>query len=219
MSYSNWGRINHSTQIFRGCRKVSCEGHGGILVTENAMKTHPYFEKLREFPELDLFYEKGYYVFEEDCDASVFLSVLPDEAYSELCKDYLSKEGNTLQTLRDIDARNLIRNFPELYTFLTGRELSIFESDLLLRCQIQNCETRLHFVAAGWGDWAWDVPEGYVYFVCKDQHEKGWDEGYLMEQAAYRANKFMNPCLPIDVTNLKTFTPNKDLPYSKRSAA
>lgn len=77
MKIATWGKIYARTALFEGCTVYVCSDHGGIIVSENTMLTHPYFEKLRNIDLSKFKLENGDYAFEQDCNSSVVLSFIP----------------------------------------------------------------------------------------------------------------------------------------------
>ena len=77
MNIATCGKIYTRTVLFKGCTVYVCNDHGGIIVSENTMLTHPYFEKLRNIDLSKFKLENGDYCFEQDCNASVVLAFIP----------------------------------------------------------------------------------------------------------------------------------------------
>lgn len=89
MKIATWGKIYARTALFKGCTVYVCSDHGGIIVSENTMLTHPYFEKLRNIDLSKFKLENGDYAFEQDCNSSVVLSFIPRDvlkSYYVHCK-------------------------------------------------------------------------------------------------------------------------------------
>ena len=206
MSYSNWGKVNSSTSIFRGVRVVSCEGHGGILITQNAMRKLPALEKLRSFPSIDTYLEKGTYVFEEDCDASMVLAVLDQEALNR----YFQREMNYEEFYQKV-LNSLVHSNPDFYTHITGKELQIFESRSLMEDFLKHNENPMYFKRSAFSR-SWDIPNGFVWLIV--EHNLTKDEiGILIPKNEYE--KVRTPYyMPICIDGYEQFTPNKELPYS-----
>lgn len=77
MNIATWGKIYARTVLFEGCTVYACKDYGGIIVSENTMLTHPYFEKLRNIDLSKFKLENGDYAFENDSNASVVLIFIP----------------------------------------------------------------------------------------------------------------------------------------------
>lgn len=99
--------------------------------------------------------------------------------------------------------------YPEAFMEHFGSVLTAANSRALERREWEAATANNFTVTAGWGDWAWDVPQGQVYAT-------GWrrkDEataGFLVPAAVYKVNPGR---LVLD--NFPRWEPNRSLPYSK----
>jgi len=75
MSYSPWGTIQSVEHITRGVSFVHTAGHGGIRITDKALKEYACdYDYLFKNKALQM---GSYLFFEEDCDAQVLLFDCP----------------------------------------------------------------------------------------------------------------------------------------------
>ena len=179
MSYSIWGKIQSKAQLARGCVTVSCAGHGGIIVAKNTISTHPYFEKIRQYDFSNFRQNDGSYAFEEDLDANIILANLPQQSLSshypscETHEGYERFHNNCLFALKN--------SYPELFTMITGIELSIFDSQVLFQRHLKAVPDLIYRDGAFSG---YNIPLGYVAITIKGDSgvEK---ETYLIERELY----------------------------------
>lgn len=93
MVIAKWGKIYSRTPLFEGCTVYVCNDHGGIIISENTMLTHPYFEKLRSIDLRKFKLENGDYAFEQDCNASVVLAFIPRDVLKKHYSYCKTEEG------------------------------------------------------------------------------------------------------------------------------
>ncbi|WP_411688812.1 hypothetical protein [Acinetobacter indicus] len=79
MNIGGWGKVYARTPLFKGCEVFVCMDHGGIIVSKDTLHTHPYFEKLKSVDLSKFKMENGDYAFEQDCNASIILALVPRE--------------------------------------------------------------------------------------------------------------------------------------------
>lgn len=70
-----WGTVEHRYNGGTGCVFVSCNGHGGVLTS--ATIQHAIDPELQC---MNLYYEDGCGVYEEDCDAHIIAAYFPERA-------------------------------------------------------------------------------------------------------------------------------------------
>lgn len=75
----NWGPVHSETTLVEGCTVYVCDHHGGIIVSPDTLNDSPYFEKLKSLDMSKFMLEDGNYAFEQDCNSSVILALLPRE--------------------------------------------------------------------------------------------------------------------------------------------
>lgn len=93
MNIATWGKIYSRTALFEGCTAYVCNDHGGIIVSEKTMLTHQYFEKLRNTDLSKFKLENGDYAFEQDCNASVVLALIPRDVLKNHYVHCKTEEG------------------------------------------------------------------------------------------------------------------------------
>lgn len=132
MNYSNlnWGHVNNRKTFFHGCEKISCESHGGIVIEAHILEQAELFCKLRNC-DLSKFLENNVYVFEEDLEAHIILACLPHQSIVRVYPNI--DTPNKYKLFIDGCHQVLKQDFPEIFTQLTGVELSIFESYKLMQ--------------------------------------------------------------------------------------
>lgn len=213
MSYCKWGAIQGTKQIFRGVRSVSCAGHGGVIVTQSAMEKSPKLEKLRTYPEINKFFDGKVYNFEEDCDYALVFALLDITTLSDYYNRKLAQaEFDDLQ--KDF-YWSLISYNPDFYTHLTGKDLQVFDSYMLMKDLIENNENEFFTHVATQSN-CWDIPDGKKMFSFKENKTNrtvtclGTKEQYdqLLKSSAYLR-------VYSDLSDYEPFTPNKRLPHSK----
>ena len=181
MNYLNWGSVQKETILFRGCKVVDCSGHGGIILSPSLLTSHPCFNKIKDYDFSAFRLSSGSYAFEEDMDANIILVCLPQSVLSQHYKACLTTEGYQ-QFIED--RLNAVKNtYPEIFTLITGIELSIFDSQSLFQGHLKNQSGLLFRNASFSGD---NIPEGFIaidvssdeklkmgqYLIPKDLHEK-----------------------------------------------
>lgn len=181
MNYLNWGSVQQETILFRGCKVVDCSGHGGIILSPSLLTSHPCFNKIKDYDFSAFRLSSGSYAFEEDMDANIILACLPQSVLSRHYKACLTADGYQ----QFIEGRlNAVKNaYPEVFTLITGIELSIFDSQALFQDHLKN-QSGLLFRNASFS--GYNIPEGFIaidvssdeklkmgqYLIPKDLHEK-----------------------------------------------
>lgn len=216
MSHRNWGKPDYTKIIVRGVLLMGCSSHGGIRITRNAMQKNPLLQRLRDYPEIEKFWEGDAYYFEEDCAAAMVRASFPQEKLQAFY-DCILNEDLTQEILDDTYS-TLISYYPDFYTYITGKGLSIFDSHVLLRRYLQEHPHSQSFVFLGSSrSRTWDIPDDHVYINVKDaQGNYIPSEGYLITRAQYNEIwKGKNRELPLNTSEFQPFTPNTDLPLTK----
>lgn len=179
MSYSPWGLIQSQDQLIRGCKAVSTAKHGGILVSKNTISSHPYFSKIKEYDFSGFRENDGTYAFEEDLDANIILANLPKQVLSKFYKGCETDEG--FERFQNQCLFALKNSYPEIFTLITGIELSIFESSHLFEEHLKTIPNLIFRDGAFSG---YNIPDGYVAVSVKNA--EGVDPNlYLVEREVY----------------------------------
>lgn len=106
-----WGKVYARTPLFKGCEVFVCLNHGGIIVSKDVMNTHPYFEKLKKVDLSKFQLKNGDYAFEQDCNASIILALVPRKVlkvYYSYCDTEESYQGFYEQCLIILEQYNPI---------------------------------------------------------------------------------------------------------------
>lgn len=213
MSSCKWGYINSSHQIFRGVRSVSCEGHGGVIVTKNAMENSPKLEKLRTFPGINRFFDGKVYNFEEDCDYALVFALLDIATLSAYYKRELTQEK--FDDLQKDFYWSLISYNPDFYTYLTGKELQVFDSHMLMRNLIENNENVFYVHVCSRSN-NWDIPDGQVLLSFKENKSKEYVTCLATREQYDLLMKIPSQMRALSsISEFKPFKPNERLPHSK----
>lgn len=173
MSNLNWGTVHHETTLFRGCKIMDCSGHGGIILSPSLLATHPYFEKIKnhDFSKFQL--SSGSYAFEEDLDANIILSCLPQSILSKHYPACTSQAG--YQHFIE-DRLTAVKNaYPEIFTLITGFELTIFDSQALFQEHLKN-QTGLLYRDGSFS--GYNVPEGFIAILVRNAEKE--DHGQFL---------------------------------------
>lgn len=110
----NWGPTHSITELFTGCSVLDCANHGGVIVNRETLQTHAYFEKLKMLDLTKFELESGDYAFEQDCDSSIVLALIPRDILKSHY-DYCSTPSGYEQFLNN--CQDIIKSFnPEIYT-------------------------------------------------------------------------------------------------------
>ncbi|WP_436659702.1 DUF7007 domain-containing protein [Acinetobacter sp. P1(2025)] len=162
----SWGAVNSEKTLFRGCVSVNCEGHGGILLNENTFKTHPYFAKLQPISNyMELFYEHGKYVFEEDIDASVVYACMPIEVVLEL-EPHLKEKG--AEYWENYFLKVVLDNHPTIFTAITGKEVGVFDSRSLKEQYFTDHPQELFYITDLYD--GYNIPDGFSVVVVEKNY-------------------------------------------------
>lgn len=107
-------------------------------------------------------------------------------------------------------AKDVLRDYyPEAYMAHFGTVLTAATSRALERREWESATAGKYCVTAGWGDWAWDVPAGYVY-ACGWRRQDEATAGFLVPADVYNVNPGR---LVLD--DFPRWEPDRTLPYSK----
>lgn len=179
MKYLNWGSVQHETVFMRGCKVVDCSGHGGIVVSSELLSTHPFFEKIKSYDFSKFRLSSGVYAFEEDLDANIILACLPHAVLSNHYPSCSTVEGfENFKQERLIAVKNA---YPEIFTLLTGIELSIFDSQSLFQNHL-SARTDLIYRYGSFS--GYNVPNGYICITVRVGEDES-RESYLIPKAQH----------------------------------
>ena len=195
-----WGRIVKETIVANGIKSVSCEGHGGILITFDAMQQNQSLKLLRDMLNLSDFETGTGYAFEEDCEAAIVSFLLSDE---ELKKLYPHR---TPEQIRISNTKTLINTFPEIYTYYTRKELQIFESVRLMDLHIVNCGIEVcKYNGSRKSAEDNDIPTGHHLILAYDpRNGKSLPHNFLAtDEQMLEIEKRLH--LPLDTTTLTQY--------------
>lgn len=207
MSHLNWGHCTQR-QVASGIYMLNGEGHGGVKISLAAMQEQSALEVLRKYPEIESFWNEDGYYFEEDADINVLFAVLRTD---DLLHFLRHLNPDHIQETRLIIAKSLIYSNPDFLAYLNRLPDALLFQDQTLEEVYQNIKAPLHFVSCAFGSWAWDVPEGHVYFTVRDQHKNAVEQGYLVTMEEYAKIK-QNLHLPVNTYEMRRFNPNKAMP-------
>lgn len=111
-------------------------------------------------------------------------------------------------------AKQILQHYyPEAHMDHFGGVLTAATSHALERREWESATANNFTVTSGFGDWAWDVPRGYVY-ACGWRKNDEAVAGFLVPADVYSANPGR---LVLD--EYPRWSPNRALPYSKPSSA
>lgn len=79
MANINWGPVINQTNLLEGCTVLVCENHGGLIISKKTLSECHYFEKLHSVDMTQFKVDDETYAFEQDCNSSVLLPLLPRE--------------------------------------------------------------------------------------------------------------------------------------------
>ncbi len=123
--YSIWGEIDHCYRINNGIYDVNTSSHGGIMVKSDIARNI-----LSSNAQKYAYKEKGWYYYEEDCDAAVVLRELLDKGLFSDIDDYFDTNYN--KDTSDIfpHYNNVINNSIKKLnsTYAEAREMAIFKA-------------------------------------------------------------------------------------------
>ena len=89
----NWGPLIEKSTFIEGCTFHYCDHHGGIIVSPETLENSPYFAKLKSIDMSKFMLEDGNYAFEQDCNSSVILALLPREILAKHYEHCKTDEG------------------------------------------------------------------------------------------------------------------------------
>lgn len=149
---SNWGRVNSKKVFMNGAAQFTCERHGGIVVSRELFCTHPFFEKIKDI-ELDAFIWESpdYLVFEEHSHINIIYACLDDATLAKIF------QKDQVQKIRETSLFSLGQHFPDIFSRITGIELSVFDS-YKLREQLINSRNAPKLDCSLSGH---NIPEGF----------------------------------------------------------
>lgn len=108
MSYSPWGKIDNVETIMHGVSIVSTPGHGGIRITEKALKHHSFeFDFLVKYGAIKM---GEYYFFEEDCAMFLMLFDCPT-----ILKTYAEKYKQDAEEIFQYCKGSVQRWYPQFF--------------------------------------------------------------------------------------------------------
>lgn len=169
--------------------RVGTSSHGGIgVMPAVAMPAH-----LAALADTDAYGTRWY---EEDIAWAIAVTAFPDRFDPSWVNA----------------ARGTMRNeFPEAYVAHYGGALTA-ETSRVLERRLFEAATRDKFVVTGsFGDWAWDVPPGYVY-ACGWRRSDEATAGFLVPDA-----KYVSPGRLV-LDDFPRWEPDRTLPYFKPKA-
>lgn len=215
---SIWGAIQSSDSFFRGCRSVSTASHGGIILTENALKKSGLFDKILAADLAQFDGNNGHYYFEEDVDANIVLALLPRDLLAKHYKSCLTEEG--YQKFKSNCYKSLKLYNPNFFEAITGTELTPFDSKEKMAESLKGRELWFYSSATS----GYNVPAGFVA-VTFEQSSEGFvkhkkntlkrcqltsrEEYHLIRDRAARG-------IPVDIDiREREFTVDYDMPSSR----
>lgn len=107
----------------------------------------------------------------------------------------------------------LQHHYPEAFMAHFGGVLTAATSRELEKREWESATANKFTVTSGFGDWAWDVPRGYVY-ACGFRKNDEAVAGFLVPADVYNVNPGR---LVLD--DFPRWTPDRSLPYSKPRAS
>ena len=181
-----WGQADGVEEITADIIRVYTPGHGGYGVRKGAAMP----PALKSCGVL-----KGdWRWFEEDCQWAAVVVGFPDAFPRPGLLD------TAMQSLRDWNSSAYEKHFKVVLKASESRAVAEKER----KVKYQN-----HFITCGaWGDWAWDVPNDFVYVVGRRDSD-GAEQGFLLPKEEYQDFD----TLVLD--QYPHFSPNKALPYTK----
>lgn len=106
----------------------------------------------------------------------------------------------------------LQHHYPEAFMAHFGGVLTAATSRALEQRDWESATANKYTVTSGFGDWAWDVPRGYVY-ACGWRRQDEATAGFLVPAEVYNLNPGR---LVLD--GFPRWEPDRSLPYSKPGA-
>jgi hypothetical protein len=167
--------------------RVSTAEHGGIGI-QHEMVSIP--QHLR----FGAIYDQTWAWFEEDEAAALAVLVVPhffSNEYQECAKE----------TMRN--------SYPDAYEKHFGEKLEVHQSRELQARELAARTHNLYTPSTAWGDWAWDVPRGFVYVLGYRRSDES-TAGFLVPKDRYRP-----PHNLIILDEFPRWTPDKSQPQSK----
>ncbi len=196
---SSWGRINSSKHIGRGIREVYCEGHGGILISDNAMETQPFLENVKDYALLNNFRsDRGGFEFEEDCEASIIALAMGEELYQHV---WGIPDARLEQHWINVN-RSVIMWNPNVFTHITGIGLSIFDSPKLLEQHLVECGHEVYKFNWSYRPSDYELPDGKRIFSVYEMAEITKVKHFMVSTDEFeQISRFKH--LPVDTLNLQ----------------
>lgn len=188
--HTPWGIADQVDSLHpeRQILRVHTPSHGGIAVAvELPMPSH-----LAEIGETQQGYR--YRWFEEDQAWAAPATAFPSFFHPQ-----------HVRAARDI----LQHHYPEAFMAHFGIVLTAATSRALERREWESATANKYTVSAGWGDWAWDVPRGYVYAAGWRRNDES-TAGFPVPADVYNVNPGR---LVLD--DFPRWEPDRTLPYSK----
>ncbi len=165
--------------------EVSTPGHGGIGVWHD----HP----MQDYFKAGMKPTDGWLWYEEDCDWAI-----PALAFPEVFPKY-----------QEMAKKSLANHYPEIYEKHFGVKLTAEQSMTIYERELDERLKNNFRVRGGYGDWAWNVPENFVY-ATGHRASDGAQEGFLVPEAEYDPTnrEFVLDAYP-------RWRPDMSLPYQK----
>jgi hypothetical protein len=160
-----WGRADNPIEGARGIALVSTPGHGGFRLSDERQAALP--EPFRSFVP---FAGPGWY--EEDCDWCIVVLAFPEEFADPQAWGFGQDAGKFLSSAE----RTLRDWFPDLWEEWTGRKLGPGESHKRIEEEWHTEHAEDWIGVSARGDWADDVPKGFVRVTAILGGHNGDDE-------------------------------------------
>lgn len=120
---ANWGNVISKTALFRGCNLLNCTRHGGIVISESVFMKHECFKKIRDMDLSKYRDSNKQFAFEQHLDINIIFACLPKEIFSRM-----GYSPDRCVSAHESALSAVCNFFPEFFTAITGKELSIFDS-------------------------------------------------------------------------------------------
>lgn len=167
--------------------RVSTAEHGGIGIQHEKVIIPQHLR-------FGAIYDQTWAWFEEDEAVALAVLVVPH---------LFSKEYQEC-------AKETVRNsYPDAYERHFGEKLEVHQSRELQARELVARTRNLYTPSTAWGDWAWDIPRGFVYVLGYRRSDES-TAGFLVPKDQYRP-----PHNLIILDDFPRWSPNKNLPQSK----
>ena len=191
-THSPWGKIDQTEGIDdKGLIiRVHTPSHGGIGV-------HKSLEMPSSLASLAMEPAAEWRWFEEDCDWAAVPLAFPDR-FNEAVLD---------------QAKDCLRNWnPDAYEGFFGVKPTPEESHVAKDRYLKDLNKQNFMPKTGYGDWAWDVPKGFVYCQGARQSDEA-TKGFLVPADEYKNLQ------ELVLNDYPAWEPDKSLPYTKPNKA